>query len=111
MVHIGFGSNIPSPSADSCTAHLANDFVVAWKSKSPYFGEDEAVADQLWDDINIDNGTVALADSDALAMGIPTAQRFPWDQEKGIYFLNGFHSLHCLVCELDFSLQMRPWQN
>ena len=107
MVHVGCNSNIASLSAYSCTAHLANDFAVAWKSKSPYFGEDEAVADRLWEDINIDNGTVALTDSETEAMGLPTAQRFPWDQEKGIYLLNGFHSMHCLVRGIRFSLQLR----
>lgn len=75
-----------------------------WTSKSPYFGEDEAAADRLWDDINIDNGTVALSDTFVEAMGLPTAQRFPWDQEKGVYLLNGFHSLHCLVREIDVFL-------
>ena len=64
---------------------------------SPYFGEDETVADQLWENISIDNGTVALSDSYAAAMGLPVSQRFPWDQEKGLYLLNGFHSMHCLV--------------
>ena len=90
-------------SADSRAANLANDFAMAWTSKSPYFGEDEAAADRLWDDINIDNGTVALSDSFVEAMGLPTAQRFPWDQEKGVYLLNGFHSMHCLVREIDVS--------
>lgn len=77
---------------------------MAWESKSPYYGEDESVADRLWDDISIDNGTVALDDSYVEAMELPRSQRFPWDQEKGIYLLNGFHSMHCLVREINFSL-------
>ena len=62
-----------------------------------YYGEDEATADCLWDEIIIDNGTVALSDSYVKEMGLPVAQRFPWDQEKGLYLLNGFYSMHCLV--------------
>jgi len=77
-------------------AHLARNSAVAWTSRSSYFGEDEALADQLWEEISIDNGTVALSDSYAEAMGLPISQRFPWDKEKGIYLLNGFHSMHCL---------------
>ena len=79
-------------------AHLTQDSPTAWVSKSPYFGEDEAVADRLWDEISVDNGSVALSDSYVKAMGLLEAQRFPWDQGKGLYLLNGFHSLHCLVC-------------
>lgn len=83
--------------AKSYTANLGQDSTVAWKSKSAYFGEDEAIADRLWAEISIDNGTVALSDSYVEAMELPVSQRFPWDQEKGLYLLNGFHSMHCLV--------------
>lgn len=79
------------------TAHLSRDVDVPWASTSPYFGEDETIADRLWEGINIDNGTVALADSYVKGIGLPPSQRFPWDQRKGIYLLNGFHSMHCLV--------------
>ncbi|KAI4244324.1 MAG: hypothetical protein L6R40_003050 [Gallowayella cf. fulva] len=77
-------------------AHLREDSPQAWQSKSPYFGEDDTVADILWDEISIDNGTVALDDSYAASLGLPLSQRFPWDQDKGLYLLNGYHSLHCL---------------
>lgn len=30
-------------------------------------------------------------------MGLPEAQTFPWDDNKGLYLLNGYHNLHCLV--------------
>ena len=66
-------------------------------SKSPFFGEDETIADQMWNSLSIDNGTVALDDSYVVQMRIPLSQRFPWDDSKGIYLLNGFHSMHCLV--------------
>lgn len=80
------------------TAHLATDAAVSWTHKSPYWGEDEARADQVWADIGIDDGIVALPDSYVESMGLPTSVRFPLDQDKGIYVLNGFHGMHCLVC-------------
>lgn len=79
------------------TAHLATDVAAAWTHKSPYWGEDEARADQVWADIGIDDGIVALPDSYVESMGLPTSVRFPLDLNKGIYVLNGFHSMHCLV--------------
>lgn len=86
-----------SITAELYTAHLPRDSAVAWTAKSPYFGEEGIAADRLWEEFSIDNGTVALSDSYAQAMGLPLSQRFPWDQEKGLYLLNGFHSMHCLV--------------
>ncbi|KAI9815252.1 MAG: hypothetical protein M1827_002732 [Pycnora praestabilis] len=79
-------------------ANLAPDTAVAWTSRSPYFGEGKTVADQYWEHISIDNGTIALSDAYVKAMDLPTSQRFPWDEKKGLYLLNGFHSMHCLVC-------------
>ena len=40
---------------------------------------------------------VALPADFATANGLPLAQRFPWDPSKGIYLLNGYHNLHCIV--------------
>ncbi|KAL8688493.1 MAG: hypothetical protein Q9218_005612 [Villophora microphyllina] len=77
-------------------AQLAYDHPLAWQSSSTYYGEDKAIADRSWDAISIDNGTVALDDSYVKEMELPMSQRFPWDEGKGLYLLNGFHSLHCL---------------
>lgn len=30
-------------------------------------------------------------------MDLYATEQFPWDQSKGIYMLEGYHSLHCLV--------------
>lgn len=77
-------------------AHLRANIPRAWESRSPYFGENESLADRLWDAISIDNGTVALDDSYVVSEGLPISQRFPWDDSKGLYLLNGYHALHCL---------------
>ncbi|KAI4134144.1 MAG: hypothetical protein LQ347_001764 [Umbilicaria vellea] len=83
-------------SGSTAYAHLATDVAVAWTHKSPYWGQDEAAADQVWEDIGIDHGIVALPDPYVESMGLPTSVRFPLDLDKGIYVLNGFHSMHCL---------------
>lgn len=86
---------------DIPAASLVTDVAVAWTHKSAYSDKDSATADQLWADIGIDDGIVALTDSYAMSMGLPSSQRFPLDENKGIYILNGFHSMHCLVCGLN----------
>ena len=79
-------------------AHLSAALSVPWVSKSVYFGEGtEEDADRAWDSISIDNGSIALDPAYVQKMGLPHAQPFPWDATKGIYLLNGYHSMHCLV--------------
>ncbi|MCJ1290925.1 hypothetical protein MMC34_002467 [Xylographa carneopallida] len=49
-----------------------------------------------WEALNFDLGNLALPDTYADAKGLPRAQRFIWDDSLGLYFLNAFHSVHCL---------------
>ncbi|MCJ1317637.1 hypothetical protein MMC15_002962 [Xylographa vitiligo] len=49
-----------------------------------------------WEAINFDLGNLALTDAYADSKGLPRAQRFIWDDGLGLYFLNAFHSVHCL---------------
>lgn len=61
-----------------------------------YSSNNETLQNDLWHNININYGLVALSDEWAAQRGLRTAQRFPWDQTKGVYILHGFHNLHCL---------------
>ncbi|KAF2661089.1 hypothetical protein K491DRAFT_754275 [Lophiostoma macrostomum CBS 122681] len=63
---------------------------------TPYSGHNITEVRQLWEDISIDAGMVALSDAYVADHGLPPAQRYPWDHSKGLYFLNGYHNLHCL---------------
>ncbi|KAI1283463.1 hypothetical protein F5Y07DRAFT_394371 [Xylaria sp. FL0933] len=63
---------------------------------TPYSSENETLQDQLWYNINVDSAVVALSDDWVAKHDLRRAQRFPWDQSKGIYILHGFHNLHCL---------------
>jgi hypothetical protein len=65
--------------------------------KTPYGSENDTLVAELWNDINVDDGVVALPDTMVRGLGLPPAQRFPWDPTRGIYILHGFHNLHCLV--------------
>lgn len=53
--------------------------------------------DEAWEAIDFNAGMVAIDDKEANELGIPLSQRFPWDESKGIYLINGYHNLHCLV--------------
>lgn len=81
----------------SIIARLERNITRPWTYHGLYDSENKTKMDQAWDDISIDAGNVALGDSFVEAMGLPKAQRFPWDGSKGIYYLNGYQNLHCLV--------------
>lgn len=51
----------------------------------------------LWDAINFDIGMVALWYTWTDFKDLPRAQVFPWDHDQGLYVINGYHALHCLV--------------
>ena len=59
--------------------------------------DNEALTNEAWDELGYDDGSIALDYEYAKMMGLPKAQPFPWDSTKGIYFINGYHGLHCLV--------------
>ncbi|RDI86267.1 hypothetical protein Vi05172_g3667 [Venturia inaequalis] len=61
----------------------------------PYTDVNDTLRDQLWLDINVDDGMIALPDTYVESMNLPTSQRFPWDKSKGIYLLQAHHNLHC----------------
>ena len=70
-----------------------------FKIDTEYTSSNRSIEDQAWASARLipDQGLVALTDDFARSKGQPSAQRFPWDKSKGIYILNGFHDMHCLV--------------
>ena len=78
-------------------ASLERNVPIPIERSTPYSSHNLTEVRSLWEDISIDNGMVALPDSFVQEKGLPEAQRFPWDEDKGLYFLNGYHNLHCLV--------------
>ena len=85
--------------ADKLPAGLTFDTPIPYEWHTPYNGENQTLADELWANLqpDIDAGLVALTDEYTKANDLLYAQRFPWEKDMGIYFLNGLHSMHCLV--------------
>lgn len=69
-----------------------------------YWGSNQTLADQLWENIDTNPMVVALTDAFADAHDLPRSDRFPWDKSKGRYFIKVFHQLHCLVSIVCFGL-------
>jgi hypothetical protein len=67
---------------------------------------DLTATSHAWEALSGDPGVVALSDDFVAAKQLPTAMRYPWDSSKGVYLLQGFHNLHCLVRSKYFSMHM-----
>ena len=60
--------------------------------------ENTTRADQLWKGLAPNVGMVAIDSGVSRNMDLYRTEPFPWDASKGVYMLEGYHSLHCLVC-------------
>jgi hypothetical protein len=81
-------------------AQLQYNLPIKWTWKTPWNSENLTEEDLAWNDsrgFQSREGIVALNDSFTQSVGLPSAQRWPWDKSKGIYFVEGVHALHCVV--------------
>lgn len=57
-----------------------------------------AAVDEARDAIAPSLGTVALDERFAASLGLPDSDRLQSDPSKGVYVLEAYHAVHCLVC-------------
>lgn len=93
VVVITMRKDVPQCLESSKFAGLKRTVPKAW---TPNSGANETEQDALWYETSYDRGQIALDDDYAKGMGLPRAQRFPWDQSKGIYLINAYHNIHCV---------------
>lgn len=81
-------------------AHLAFDTPIAYNAYTDYWDPkaNQSFADEAWDAIDTDPVAIALSDDYAKKHGLMYSTRFPWDTEKSVYYIKGYHDLHCIVC-------------
>ncbi|MCJ1312465.1 hypothetical protein MMC25_006139 [Agyrium rufum] len=77
-------------------AHLTKTIMKPFNPDALVHMTSEAHADAFWDNINLDAGIVALPHQFVEEQGLPEAFPFPWEPTRGVYLLNGYHSVHCL---------------
>lgn len=69
-----------------------------WSKFSSMVPEQEPVVDELWDDILPAHGIVAVDHQWAAERKIPASMSLPSDASKGVYIIDAYHQIHCLVC-------------
>ncbi|KAF2188670.1 hypothetical protein K469DRAFT_565699, partial [Zopfia rhizophila CBS 207.26] len=74
------------------------DTPVPYHSFTEYWNPEvnQSFADEAWDTLETDPVAVALHDDFAKQVGLAGSTRFPWDTERSVYYLKGYHDLHCL---------------
>ncbi|KAF2188340.1 hypothetical protein K469DRAFT_661066 [Zopfia rhizophila CBS 207.26] len=77
-------------------AGLTYDRMLPWEDRTQYNTGNYSEQDLLWGELRADSGIIALTKSYAAEHGLHRGSPFPWDSEKEIYLINGFHSIHCL---------------
>lgn len=67
---------------------------------SDYSSADASGMDQVdknWNNIRAAHGIVAVDHQWAAEKGLPLSDSLPSDGNKGVYTIDAYHSLHCLV--------------
>ena len=79
-------------------AGLQADVETQYQYETEYSGDNETLANELWEAINSTSaGAIALNHEWAALKGLIRAQSFPGDTGKGIYHVQGIHDFHCVV--------------
>ena len=95
---VRYDNHLRVQSLISLLAGLQANVKVPYQSKTEYSGKDEGLATESWEAINSTSaGAVALDHHWAASQGLIRAQDFPWDTDKGIYYIQGIHDVHCVV--------------
>ena len=92
--------NSPTPFTNgdrSLYAGLERDVPTPYRDDTIFVNHNRSIADAAWNSWVVDPGIVALPHEWVKRKMLPQAQHWPWDKNKGIYLLNGFHNIHCLV--------------
>ncbi|KAL8819487.1 MAG: hypothetical protein Q9191_007724 [Dirinaria sp. TL-2023a] len=80
----------------SLYARLERDVPTPFRDDTIFSHPNRTIADEAWNSWVVDPGIVALPHSWVKGKMLPQAQKWPWDGDKGVYLLNGYHNLHCL---------------
>ena len=78
-------------------AGLERDVPTPYRDDLIFNSPNRSLADAAWESWVVDPGIVALPHNWVKGRMLPQAQHWPWDEDKGLYLLQGFHNMHCLV--------------
>ena len=90
------------PASTDCSSAITRNLPTMWTRFDRYTDsstENRTLSEPLWDDILPSHGIVAMNLDWASQRQWPQSMRLPSDRTKGVYLLEAYHLLHCLVIE------------
>ncbi|KAL3481675.1 hypothetical protein BJX99DRAFT_253203 [Aspergillus californicus] len=76
--------------------HTYGETWIPFHTYTEYSDTNRSVSDPAWATFTT-NGFVAIPHGQAADAGLPLAEDFPDDPTRGVYVLDGFHQLHCVI--------------
>jgi len=64
---------------------------------SSYVDSNHTIRDARWNEFESERGWVALSHAWATQHGMSEGLSMPDDSEKGLFIINAYHQMHCLV--------------
>lgn len=70
-------------------------------ARSDFDSTNRTIQDAVWDgaDMKVWDTILALDEHYAINQGLPHSQRWPWDENKGVYIMHSTHHIHCTVSQ------------
>ena len=71
-----------------------------WKpfhAYNSYMTSNTTEADRLWNSFNDEKGWISLSHTWAEKIGLSRGLSLPEDPDMGLFILDGYHQMHCLV--------------
>ncbi|CAI6336795.1 unnamed protein product [Periconia digitata] len=82
---------------DMCRSNYTGLAYDTPKKYESNWGKNDSEADEFWDSLDASPVVIALTYEEAASKyGLGPSAPFPWDNEKGLYYIKAFHHLHCL---------------
>ncbi|KUJ11512.1 uncharacterized protein LY89DRAFT_688748 [Mollisia scopiformis] len=69
---------------------------ILYHTETEYSHKNETYAEELWETIDTNPVAITLSYEYARENDLLEPRPFPWDESKGLFYINGFHQLHCL---------------
>jgi len=101
--HLQYGLTKTCGPEKSPYAGLTYDVPIPFRDVSMFVHYNRVIADATWDSWVVEPGIVALPHDFVNGKMLPQAQSSPLDEDKGVYILSSYHSLHCLVSKINLT--------
>lgn len=85
------------PNSDSVSTRNYAEVLKPLNLRSSFVSSNVSIRNSHWDAFDHERGWIALPHSEARDQNLPLGLNLPDDNSKGLFILNAYHQMHCLV--------------